>query len=449
MSGNDLQRNTNIEIEQRETFNSKYGFILACIGSAMGLANIWMFPWRLGAYGGAAFLIPYLIFLYGFSTFGLMGEFAFGRKMRKGPVGAFEKAFKSKGKKHGAKVGAIPVIGLTGVLTFYCVVIGWILKYFTLAVMGQFRTMDVDNYFTVFSASSSAIPWNMAGIIITGLIVSLGIQNGIEKANKYMMTTFYIVVFIIMFRALTLPGAMEGVKFLLVPKWEELFHIKTWIMALGMTFFTLSLGGAGMVIYGSYLKDGEDVPDITRKTAIFDLLASLMSALFTIPAAFAFGLDPGAGPKLLFMTLPKVFNSMPGGYIFGILFFMCVVFAAISSSINMIEVPVEALIDRLKFSRSKSILVICIICAAIGAPLNLDAALFGKFADLFSVQIFPCGAILCAITMYWIYGADKAREDINAGAVKPLGKWFEPFMKYVFTPVSAIIVFAGFVLGGF
>ncbi|MBM7623919.1 sodium-dependent transporter [Sporohalobacter salinus] len=434
---------------ERETFSGKFGFIISCVGSAMGLANIWMFPWRVGKFGGVAFLIPYLIFLFGLSTLGLMGEFSLGRSQRRGPIGSFNGVFEEKNKENGDKLGVIPVIGVTGVFIFYVIVMGWILKYLSLAITGSFDTINIANYFGNFISTPESIFWHALGVFITILIVRSGIENGIERANKYMMSLFYMIIVTVLIRSLTLTGAEKGIEFLLIPDWSYLTNIKTWIMALGMSFFTLCLGGAGMVIYGSYLKQNEDIPLSATLTSVFNLSASLLAAFTIIPAAFAFGLDPAAGPTLLFKTVPHIFLKMPGGYIFGLLFFICVTFAAISSAINMIEVPVGALIDRLNWSREKSVWSIGLVSFLIGIPLNLNMLWFNKFSNLFAILVLPSGAVLAAIVYYWVYDVSEARKEINQGSNYPLGKWLEPYMKYIFTIVSFIVLVAGYLLGGF
>ncbi|ABO50726.1 sodium:neurotransmitter symporter [Desulforamulus reducens MI-1] len=431
--------------EEREAWSGKTGFILACIGAAMGLGSIWMFPWRIGAYGGGAFMIPYLLFTFGLGVFGLMGEFAFGRSQQKGAIGSFSKVFKEKGKNYGSTLGIIPVIGVTGVFTFYLIVCGWILKYFYLSIIGAFGKIDPGPYFGGFAGQPESIFWHFLALVITLAIIAKGVSGGIEAANKYMMPGLFIILLILLFRSLTLPGAMEGVNFLLIPDWSKLADATTWVMALGQAFFTVSLGGAAMLVYGSYLKDTEDVPSSAMHTAFWTTIASLLAAFVTIPSTFAFNMDVQAGPPLLFITIPMIFKSMTGGYIFGILFFTAVVFAAISSAINLMEVPVEAIMDRFNMSRIKASIIVALAGFIIGIPLDLNMDLFGRFADLVTIYIVPFGAVLAAIVFFWVYGASRAREQINKGAAKPLGKWLEFHTKYVFTIVAIVVLIIGIV----
>ena len=437
-------------MKDREQWSSKMGFVLACVGAAMGLGNIWMFPWRLGAYGGAAFLVPYLLFVFTLGRLGLMEEFAFGRKQQTGAISAFENVFEKRGMSFGDKLGIIPVIGVTGVFTFYSIVVGWILKYFTLSISGELASgiESFPQYFGGFAGSSKTILWHLLAIVLTLAIVRLGVKDGIEKINKIMMPALFIIMFILLFRSLTLPGSMEGIKFLLVPDWSKLADPITWVMALGQSFFTLALGGAAMLVYGSYLDDDSDIPSAAFQTAIFNTLSSLLAAFVIIPAAFAFNLDPQAGPPLLFITIPSVFKQMPGGSIFSSLFFLSVVFAAISSAINLMEVPVEALIDRFKITRKKSVLIVGGLAFLIGIPLDLSMKRFGMFADFVTIYLVPFGAVLAAMTFFWIYDSSKAREAINLGSDSPIGIGWEIFAKYVFTPVALIVLVLGIIFGG-
>lgn len=433
---------------ERETWSGKTGFILACIGAAMGLGSIWMFPWRIGAYGGAAFLIPYLVFTFVLGVTGLMGEFAFGRSQQKGAIGAYQNVFEEKGLKHGGTLGIIPVLGVSGVFVFYLIVTGWILKYFVLAVLGEFGRMDIPAYFGQFAGSAESIFWHFLALVFTLLILRMGVSKGIETANKFMMPALFILLAILMVRSVTLPGAREGLNFLFVPNWSFLAEPLTWVNALGQAFFTVSLGGAAMLVYGSYLKQDEDIPSSAINTAFYTTIASLLAALVTIPAAFAFNLDPQAGPPLLFITVPYIFKMMAGGYIFAVLFFIAIMFAALTSALNLMEVPVEALMDKTGWDRSKSSIVVAIIGFIIGIPLDLSMDLFGKFADFFTIYFVPTGAVLSSIVFFWVFGVDRARAEVNKGAARPLGPWWGFVAKYIFTSVAIFILIMGIILGG-
>ncbi|GAB6158529.1 sodium-dependent transporter [Desulfotomaculum varum] len=434
---------------EREAWSSKTGFILASVGAAMGLGSIWMFPWRIGAYGGGAFLVPYFLFVFVLGVTGLMGEFAFGRSQQKGAVSAFENVFREKGNAGlGRTLGIIPVLGVSGVFTFYLIVCGWIIKYFWLAVTGAFGRIDPGPYFGGFAGQAESIFWHALALIITLAIVIKGISGGIEASNKIMMPGLFIILLILLVRSLTLEGAAEGIRFLTIPDWSKLGDPVTWVQALGQAFFTVSLGGAAMLVYGSYLRETEDIPSSALHTAFWTTIASLLAAFVTIPSAFAFGQDPQAGPPLLFITIPYIFKTMAGGYIFGALFFLAVVFAAISSAINLMEVPVEAIMDRFNMSRVKASVLVAVLGFLVGIPMDLNLNLFGKFADLVTIYIVPFGAVLASIVFFWVYGVERARAQVNKGAVKPLGPWWGYLAKYVFTGVALFILVMGIVMGG-
>jgi len=435
-------------MKERENFSSKFGFILSCIGSAVGLGNIWMFSWRLGQYGGAAFLIPYFIFVFILGTTGLTGEFALGRAKGKGSLGGIKEILDEKNISGSSIISLIPTLGVWGIFLFYNVVVGWVLKYFSISTTNNFKNIDVTNYLDSFLGSNETIFWLALALLITTIVVAYGVSKGIEKANKVMMPALFIIFIILLIRSVTLPGASEGVKYLLIPKWSYLLNPTTWVMALGQAFFTVSLNGAGMVVYGSYIKKDVDIPSSAINTAFYDSLSAMLAAFIIIPAAFAFGLDPASGPTLLFITVPTIFKSMPGGHLFGAIFFGSIVFAAVSSTINMMEATSEAFMYKTKWSRRKSVLFIGVISFLVAIPLAFNMELFNNFSDIITIYIAPFGTVISAITFFWIYGGDKALKEINMGAKRPLGNWFIPLAKYVFVFVSIIVIVLGAIYGG-
>ena len=434
--------------ENRDLFSSKLGFILACIGSAVGMGNVWMFPYRVGQLGGGAFLLPYIIFVVVLGYTGLIGEFAFGRMTQTGPIGSFEYAMKSKGKKGGTLLGIIPVIGAFGIATGYAVVVGWVIRFLFGTISGaMFSAPDSAAYFGEIAGAFGSTIWHLAAMIATTIILILGVSNGIEKVNKFMMPLFYILFIIVLFKVLSLENAMEGVKYLFTPKWEFLSQPKTWVYALGQSFFSLSLAGSGMVVYGSYLKKNVDIPNSAKNTAFFDTLAAMLAALVVIPAVFAFGLDPQSGPPLLFITLPAVFKEMAGGQLFAVLFFISLIFAAITSLMNLLEVPIEALQNRMKLKRNTAVIVVCAASFVIGLFLE-DGNLLSAWMDCVSIYIMPVGALIASIMFFWVIGSKIAKEQAEIGASKPLGAWFEPMAKYVFVILTIAVIIGGILYGG-
>lgn len=435
-------------MKKREHFTSRAGFILSCLGAAIGLGDIWMFPYRLGQNGGAVFLIPYFIFVLLLGSIGLITEFTFGREAQGGSLTGIKNTFDKKGKKGGILIGAIPALGLVGVFMFYNVVVGWIIKYFALSATGEINKIQIESFFNNFSGSKETILWNAIAIFIALIIVIIGITKGIEKANKIIMPLLFIIFILLAFRSLTLPGAMEGVKYLLIPKWEYLFKVDTWVMALGQAFFTVSLNGCGMVVYGSYIGRDMDIPRSAVSTALLDTVASLMAAFVIMPAVFAFGLDPMAGPQLLFITLPTIFRSMPAGQILSVLFFLSLIFAAISSSINMLEGPVEALMSQTRLNRKKATILISIILFILSIPLNLDMNLFNSFSDFITIVVSPLGALIVLVVFYFMKEKEEILTEINMGASKKVGDKFILFSKYGFTTITVLVIVLGIVYGG-
>ena len=274
------------------TFTSKIGFVLAAVGSAVGMGNIWMFPYRTGQYGGAAFLIPYLLFIALFGYVGLSGEFAFGRMTGTGPIGSYEFAMKSRGKKGGAILGTIPLLGSLGIAIGYAIIVGWVLRSAFGALTGSLMSTEPEQFFTEMSSTNfSSVPWHTLVILLTAAVLIFGVSGGIEKINKVMMPAFFILFIIIAIRVAFLPNAIEGYKYLLVPQWEYLFNPRTWIMAMGQAFFSLSITGSGMIIYGSYLPKNEDVVHSSCMTAVLDTCAAMLAGFAILPSVFAFGLD--------------------------------------------------------------------------------------------------------------------------------------------------------------
>lgn len=428
-------------------FTGKLGFILASVGSAVGMGNIWMFPYRVGQYGGAAFFIPYFLFVALFGLVGLSGEFALGRKTGTGPVGSFEQAALSRGKKGGAVLGYFPLLGSFGIAIGYCIVVGWVLRTIFGAVSGNLFSVDAQVYFDRASGSFGSIPWHFAVVAVTALILLFGVTNGIEKMNRFMMPAFFILFFIIAVRVFFLPSSTEGYRYLLVPKWDALLRPQTWIMAMGQAFFSLSITGSGMIIYGSYLKKSEDIVHASALTAFLDTCAALISGFAIIPAVFAFGLDPQSGPSLLFITLPRVFEQMPMGRIFAVFFFLSVLFAGITSLVNMFEVCSESFQTRFHLKRKPAVLLVSGIIFGIGIFIEALPKM-GQWMDTVTIFIVPIGALLGAVMIYWVLGLDSVKQELMLGRKKPLPKCFDFLAKYLYIFLSGAVVILGIALGG-
>ncbi len=430
-------------------FSSKLGFVLASVGSAVGLGNIWMFPYRVGAYGGAVFIMIYLVFIGIFASMGLSGEFMLGRLTGTGPIGAYEKALLSRGKKGGQFVGWIPLVGSLAIAIGYAVIIGWVASYTAGSVTGSLFKVGGEAYFAKLTGTNfSSVPWNAIVIGITLVALIFGVNNGVEKASKIMMPAFFVFFLIIAIRVAFLPGAIEGYKYLLIPDWSYLLNPKTWAMAMGQAFFTLSITGSGMVIYGSYLKKDENIVKLSLTTGLLDTVASFVSAFAIIPAVFAFGMKPNAGPPLMFMTMPKIFEQMPLTGLFSTVFFVSVLFAGITSLINMLEAVTEACESRVKLNRKVSSIIACGLALLVGLFIEKEANL-GAWMDAVTIYLTPFGAFLGAVFIYWILDKKQMENEMNLGREKALPNWFFNVAKYVYVPAALIVVVVNVVFVAF
>lgn len=425
-------------------FKSTIGFVLACVGSAVGMGNIWMFPYRLGQYGGAAFLIPYLIFIALFGLVGLSAEFALGRMAKTGTLGAYAYCWKNKFGKY---IGWLPLLGSLGIAIGYSVILGWVFRSIQGVLTNELLTNDIPAFFTNMTQSFSNVPCHFLVLFVTCLLLFTSATNAIEKVNKVLMPAFFILFIILAIRVSLFNGAIEGYKFLFVPKWEYLLNKETWIMAMGQAFFSLSITGSGMIVYGAYLKDDVDIPKASMQTAIFDTIAAMLAALAIMPAVFSFGIDPVSGPSLMFLTLPEVFKQMPLGNFFALFFFISVAFAGITSLINMLEAVCESWQNRFHMSRKKAVLLCGIITFIISVCIE-NGDIVGKWMDVVTIYIIPFAALLGAITIYYILGWNALKQELDKGRKKPVGPTFKFLGKYVYVFLAIIILILGILYNG-
>lgn len=425
-------------------FKSTVGFVLACVGSAVGMGNIWMFPYRLGQYGGAAFLIPYLIFIALFGLVGLSAEFALGRMAKTGTLGAYAYCWKNKFGKY---IGWLPLLGSLGIAIGYSVILGWVFRSIQGVLTNELLTNDIPAFFTNMTQSFSNVPCHFLVLFVTCLLLFTSATNAIEKVNKVLMPAFFILFIILAIRVSLFNGAIEGYKFLFVPKWEYLLNKETWIMAMGQAFFSLSITGSGMIVYGAYLKDDVDIPKASMQTAIFDTIAAMLAALAIMPAVFSFGIDPVSGPSLIFLTLPEVFKQMPLGNFFALFFFISVAFAGITSLINMLEAVCESWQNRFHISRKKAVLLCGIITFIISVCIE-NGDIVAKWMDVVTIYIIPFAALLGAITIYYILGWNALKQELDKGRKKPVGPTFKFLGKYVYVFLAIIILILGILYNG-
>ena len=438
-------------MKKRDSFNNKWGFILACIGSAVGMGNIWMFPTRVSMYGGGSYLIPYFIFVALIGFTGVIGEMSFGRATKSGPVDAFGYACETKNKrKLGEAIGFIPVLGALAMAIGYTVVMGWILKYMIGAFTGKtLAPADTEGFAASFGSMASAFGnnvWQIVALVIGIIILMFGIGRGIEKANKIMMPVFFILFAVLGIYVAFQPGAIEGYKYIFRVDPEAFADPKTWIFALGQAFFSLSVAGNGTLIYGSYLSDNEDIPAAAGRVALFDTIAAMLAALVIIPAMATTGaqLNQG-GPGLMFIFLPELFKSMPGGYIVAIIFFVAVFMAGLSSLINLYEAPIATIQEKLHLGRKASCAIIAVIALVVSICIQ---GIVSGWMDILSIYICPLGAGLAGIMFFWICGKKYVETQVNTGRYKKFTDKFYPICKYIFCPVCFLVLILGIVLGG-
>ncbi|MBN2079503.1 MAG: sodium-dependent transporter [Spirochaetes bacterium] len=414
-----------MEPSAREHWGSKLGFVLAATGSALGLGNIWKFPYLAGANGGAAFVLVYLacILILGLPI--MIAELVIGRHTGKNPVGAF----RSIGGGKWTGVGYMGVLTGFLIMTFYSVVGGWTLGYMVKSVTGAIASItDIQSsgkLFTSFSSNAwEGIAYQVLFMAATMFVVIRGISKGIERYTKVLMPLLFVILVILIVRGLTLPGAGEGLQFYLNPDFSKITP-KVVIEALGQCFFSLSLGMGAMITYGSYLTKNEKILTSTLQIVGLDTLAAFLAGLAIFPAVFAFGMTPELGPGLTFNILPVVFSRMAYGSFFAFLFFTLLFIAALSSAISLVEVVVAYGTDERGWSRKKAVLIFGTTICVLGIPAALSFGLMGDIKIFFglnyfdfmdrltSVYMLPIGGLLIAICLGWKYGLDRTSHELD------------------------------------
>ena len=438
-------------MKKRDSFQSSWGFILACIGSAVGMGNIWMFSTRVSLYGGGSFLIPYFLFIALIGFTGVIGEMSFGRATKSGPIDAFGSACERHGKRNvGEALGMIPVVGSLAMAIGYTVVMGWILKYAVGAFSGSILAPeDIDGFASAFGSMASSFGnnlWQLVALFFCMLILMLGIGGGIEKANKLMMPVFFILFVILGIYVAFQSGSGKGYQYIFQIDPVKLADPKTWIFALGQAFFSLSVAGNGTLIYGSYLSDQENIPSSAGRVAFFDTVAAMLASLVIIPAMATAGaqLNQG-GPGLLFIYLPHLIQAMPGGRLIAIVFFTAVLFAGMTSLLNLYEAPIATVQEKLHLGRIPA----CALIAVIGAVVSLlIQGIVSDWMDILSIYICPLGAGLAGIMFFWVCGKSYVEKEVNRGRQKPFTSLFLPVCRYLYIPICFLVLILGIALGG-
>lgn len=428
----------------RENWGSRFGFIMAAAGSAVGLGNIWKFPYVTGANGGGAFLILYLACVLVFGLSLVMAELLIGRTTQKDPVGAY----RALGGKAWSGVGAIGILAGFMILSFYIVVAGWTLAYLLWMITGDALSNDpavLGQRFGDFIAN----PWEpilFAGIFMAlcAAVVNGGIGHGIERASRILMPALFVLLVILVGRAVTLEGAGAGLSFFLKPDWSRVTGA-TFTAAIGQAFFSLSLGMGALLTYGSYLKTDTRLPGSAAMVVGLDTLVAVLAGLMILPAVFAFGFNPQEGPGLTFVTLPAVFAAMPAGQFFGVLFFALLAVAALTSAISLLEVVVCYFVDETGTTRHRVTILASLVSFGLGIPASLSLGVWSEFTvpgtgkSIFDFMDFtassvllPLGGLLTALFVGWRWGRPALDALSNHGEHPfPLGPLWLFVLRFV------------------
>ncbi len=435
--------------KQRSSFTGKIGFVLAAAGSAVGLGNLWRFPYLAAQYGGGIFLFIYIILAVTFGFALMIAEIALGRKTGLSVVGAYKKLNK-KFAFLGYLAALVPMI----ILPYYSVIGGWVVKYLFTFVSDQAGLAVSDSFFSSFIAQPiEPIGWFLLFIGVTALVVLMGVEKGVENVSKFMMPILAILAVFIAGYSLFLPGAMEGVKYYLLPDFSK-FSVTTVLAALGQLFYSMSLAMGIMITYGSYMKKEVNLESSVRQIEFFDTGIAFIAGLMIIPAVFSFSNGDastlGQGPGLMFVTLPKVFDAMPGGTFIGIAFFVLVLFAALTSSISLMETVVSIVQDKFKISRNLTCIVVLIGCIIIGLPSCLGYSIWDtvtvmgmQFLDFFDFisnsVMMPIIALLTCIFVGYFIKPKTIIDEVEISGNFKQKKMFSVMIKYI-APICIILI---------
>ena len=416
----------------RETFASRFGTLMTMIGVAVGLGNVWRFPYMVGKFGGAAFVLLYVVVVIGIGVPALMAEFALGRHTRRGPVGAFA----TGGLPFGRQVGWFFFFIVTAATAYYTAVIGWVL-YYGIAELAAAVRVPVDAAVilppdTGFVAKSFFLQLACTAAVILGCAVVLlkGLRSGIERASTIIMPALFVILIVLVVRTLTLPGAMEGVRWYILKLRFEDINGKVAMAALGQAVFSLSLGGTFMVVYGSYLGAKENIRSSAIWTAVGDTAAGLLAGLAIIPAVIALGMEPGQGPGLLFSTLPKVFAAIPLGWLFGLLFFAGLFGAAYLSDIAAFEVLIAGLTDNTRVSRKRAVWVMAAAVFVFSIPPTINMAIFVPWDLTFGSGMQTLGSLLAVLTIGWCVHRSAALTELSDQGEHPVPAWLIQWIRF-------------------
>ncbi len=441
---------------ERENFGTRFGVLVAMAGSAIGLGNLWRFPYLVGSYGGAAFVFVYIICVFILCLPILFSEVIIGRRSSSNAFGAYRKLAPGTKWKW---LGVLSIVTPLIIVSYYSVVGGWGVEYFFKAAMFEFTTgvtqSELGSMFGKFTSSVWApLMGHSIFLLLTAFIVISGVKSGIEKFGKIMMPLLFVLIIVIAVRAVTLPGAAEGLKYLFSPDFSKI-DASVCSAALGQAFFSLSLGMGTMLTYGSYISKKENLAASSTYTAVSDTLFALLASCAIMPAVFAFGLNPQEGPSLVFETLPFIFSNMPMGGIVAILFFLALIVAALTSSISLYEVVVAYLVEEKQYTRRGASILVFIVAWVLGALCSLSfgplsgfkifgQTIFNLFDKLSANILMPVGGLLLVIFAGWVMKKDDVISEFTNGGTLKCNRKISGFVYFMIRYICPLIVIAVF-----
>jgi len=427
---------------------------MAAAGGAVGLGNIWRYPYMLGENGGGAFLLANMFFVLAFGIPLIMSEFVIGRRSQSNVVGAYRKL---GGKKGWTIIGYFSLISALLIYAFYSVVSGWTLNYIVLACTNKLSGLSPEQVTETFTTFTTGTFWpifyQLLFLIITALVITFGVQKGIEKVSKVLMPLLFLLLLFMCIRSLTLPAAKQGLHFIFHPDFSKL-TMDGVLDALGQSFFSLSIGVGAMVTYGSYTRKGDSIFKTSTWIAVCDLLVAVAAGVVIFPAVFSFGMDPASGPELVYVVLPNVFNSMPMGGLFAVIFFVLLSIAALTSTISLQEILVAYTVEERQWNRRKSSIISMLVIFAVGifctlsfGPLSnfkiFGFTIFDLFDHVTASYLLPIGTLAMTIFLGWFYPKAEVKDEItNGGTLK--GKLFELYyfiLRYA-APIAMVVIIA-------
>jgi NSS family neurotransmitter:Na+ symporter len=437
----------------RAHFGSKFGVVMAAVGSAVGLGNIWRFPYELGMNGGFAFLLVYLLCVLALGIPVMLAELVIGRRSRSNVFGSF-KVLSPNGKWH--YLGVVYVVAAFIISSFYFVVAGWSLEYVYQAVTDQFSNrspLELSQAFTDFSTDAlRPIFWTIVFVFLAAGVILAGVRKGIENISKVLMPMLFVIIVVLCVRSVTLPNATEGLKFLFYPDFSKI-NSSVVLSALGQAFFSLSIGMGCLITYGSYIDKKNNLLGTSVEVSVLDTLVSVLASVAIFPAVFSLGINPAKGPELVFITLPNVFMQIPGGYVWSVLFFLLLALAALTSIISLLEVITAYVSEEFKIKRRTAVFMasallmfsatLCSLSLGEGSVLQLFGMPIFTLFDYVSAKIFmPLGGLFIAVFLGWFCSRKMVFDELtNGGSLKTKAYDLFYFLLRYFVPIAILMVF--------